>query len=124
MRAAIFASAISAIAAIPAQAEERTTLPEIVVGATAPTHAVNERCVDVRIGDAQSFGCLNQKLKRQVDQVNPVPNVAPIDAKSQDIKVGVVNVPGVQQQYGRNFGVSVYPYRPSASVYSSPLGRR
>ena len=54
----------------------------------------------------------------------PVTNTPPIDAKSPDIRVGVVNVPGVQQQYGCDFGVSVYPYRPAAPVYSSPLGHR
>jgi hypothetical protein len=31
---------------------------------------------------------------------------------------------GVQQQYGRNFGVSVVPFRPAPPVFSSPLGRR
>ncbi|OKO67645.1 hypothetical protein AC628_38550 [Bradyrhizobium sp. NAS96.2] len=62
---------------------------------------------------------MNERLKKQVDQVNPpVTNTPPIDAKSSDIKVGVVNVPAVQQQYGRNFGVSAFPYRPAAPVYS------
>lgn len=49
--------------------------------------------------------------------------IAPVDAKSQDIKVGVVNVPAVQQQYGRNFGVSVIPYRP-ARFYAPVLSPR
>jgi hypothetical protein len=30
----------------------------------------------------------------------------------------------VQQQYGQNFGHSVFPYRPPSPVYSSGLGRR
>ena len=45
-------------------------------------------------------------------------NTPPIDAKSQDLKVGVVNIPAVQQQYGRNFGVSAFPYRPPTPVYT------
>jgi hypothetical protein len=39
-------------------------------------------------------------------------------------KTGVVNIPGVQQQYGKNFGNSVIPYRPSSPVFSAPLGPR
>ncbi|QPF88402.1 hypothetical protein IC762_34140 [Bradyrhizobium genosp. L] len=62
---------------------------------------------------------MNARLRKQVDQVNPpVTNTPPIDAKSQDLKVGVVNVPAVQQQYGRNFGVSAFPYRPPTAVYT------
>lgn len=48
-----------------------------------------------------------------------------IDARSSDLKKGVVNLPAVQQQYGKNFGRSVIPYRPGPPpVYTSPLGRR
>jgi hypothetical protein len=47
-------------------------------------------------------------------------NLPPIDARSPDIKTGVVNIPAVQQQYGRNFGISVVPYRPPPPVFSTP----
>jgi hypothetical protein len=50
-------------------------------------------------------------------------NVAPLDARSGDTKVGVINIPGVQQQYGRNFGISVFPYRPASPTFTSPIGR-
>jgi hypothetical protein len=124
-------------------AEERVNvLPEIVIGGSAPEIVVGgskpgsadssrasvslDRCVEVEIGSSRSMDCLNQKLKKEVDKVNPSMNLPPIDAKSQDIKVGVVNVPGVRQQYGRNFGVSVIPYRPAPPVFTSPsvIGRR
>jgi hypothetical protein len=138
MRASIFAIAVSALAVMPAQAQNRTMLPEIIVGAPTPTpssapHApgaspasgtTHERCVDVTNGNDRSFGCLNEKLKQQVDRVNPVQNIPPIDAKSSDLKVGVVNVPAVQQQYGRNFGVSAFPYRPAPPVFAPPIGHR
>lgn len=137
MKALILAIAAAGLSAMPAQAQTqtppRTPLPEIVVGAPPPAVNLNrdsnggtgraaarggggapERC-----GDAASLGCINERLKKQVDQVNPpVTNTPPIDAKSQDLKVGVVNVPAVQQQYGRNFGVSAFPYRPPAPVYT------
>ena len=140
MKAAIFTIAVTVAitAAMSARAEDRKMLPEIVVGAPPPAAAsgpgqpsalsasggTHERCVDVSIGGDRSFGCLNEKLKRQVDKVNPVRNIPPIDAKSSDLKVGVVNMPGVQQQYGRNFGVSAVPYRPAAPVLALPTGHR
>jgi hypothetical protein len=143
MKAAIFTIAVTVAitAAMSARAEDRKMLPEIVVGAPPPavpapasgphqssgssaSGGTHERCVDVSIGDDRSFGCLNEKLKRQVDKVNPVQNIPPIDAKSSDLKVGVVNMPGVQQQYGRNFGVSAVPYRPAAPVFALPTGHR
>lgn len=124
-----------------AVAEERVNiLPEIVIGSSAPKSAADgrmpassngsrapaapDRCVEVEIGSSRSMDCLNQKLRREVDRVNPSINLPPIDARSPDLKVGVVNIPGVQQQYGRNFGVSVAPYRPAPPVFSSPIGHR
>jgi hypothetical protein len=124
--------ATSMMTAIPAHAEERSALPEVHV--TAPSGTVQRRCaggerspgcindaiapdpqpcVDVPAGGERSLGCINQSLKRKVDQVNPQINVPPIDARSPDIKTGVVNIPGIAQQYGKNFGNSVIPYRPS-----------
>lgn len=103
-----------------ASAEERIlVLPEIVIGGG---EGKADRCVEVEIGASRSMDCLNQKLRREVDRVNPTMNLPPTDARSPDTKVGVVNIPGVQQQYGRNFGVSVVPYRPAPPVYGAPLG--
>ncbi|TWB96267.1 hypothetical protein FBZ93_108309 [Bradyrhizobium macuxiense] len=136
MKVIMLAIAVAGLTAMQAEAQtqQHTPLPEIVVGTPPPALNLNrdtnggagraatrggsgapaERC-----GDAASLGCINERLKKQVDQVNPpVTNTPPIDAKSSDLKVGVVNVPAVQQQYGRNFGVSAFPYRPAAPVYS------
>jgi hypothetical protein len=77
-----------------------------------PTTSTFERCVDVQIGSDGAFGCLNQKLRREVDKVNPSLNPAPIDARSSDIRVGNVNETAVRQQYGSNYGRSVIPFRP------------
>jgi hypothetical protein len=95
-------------------------------GAGAP-HAgggTHQGCAGGETGSDHSLACLNEKLKSQVDRVSPVANVPPLDAKSSDLEIGVVNVPGVQQQYGRNFGVSIYPYRPPTPTYAAPGGRR
>ncbi len=74
--------------------------------------------------DGKAFEQLNHDLKRKVDEVNPTTNTPPLDARSPDTKIGVINIPGVQQQYGKNFGQSVIPYRPAPPVYSAPLGHR
>jgi hypothetical protein len=80
--------------------------------------------VDVQVGGARSYKCLNDKLEREVKRVNPPANVPPVDARSSDLKVGVVNTPAVRQQYGRTYGVSVIPYRPPLPTYPGSLGRR
>ncbi|WP_245452897.1 hypothetical protein [Bradyrhizobium sp. C9] len=148
MKVIMSAIVIAGLSAMQAQAQTQThtPLPEVVVGTPPPTLNLNRDTSggtppptlnlnrDTRgstgraaargapaggCGDAASLGCINERLKKQVDQVNPpVTNTPPIDAKSQDLKVGVVNIPAVQQQYGRNFGVSAFPYRPAAPVYS------
>jgi hypothetical protein len=145
MKAAVFAIPFLTLAAFQVPAQERPRQPEIIVGGDAPrtndTRADDnrqprsggaaagreggrfERCVDVVIGSETSFGCLNEKLRQQVKRVNPpVTNTPPIDAKSQDIKVGVVNIPAVQEQFGKNFGVSAFPFRPPPPVFGPPIG--
>lgn len=81
----------------------------------APTTNI-ERCVDVQIGNETAFGCLNQKLRREVDKINPSLNLPPVDARSSDVRVGNVNEAAVRQQYGASYGRSAIPFRPSAVV--------
>jgi hypothetical protein len=83
-----------------------------------------DNCVEVEIDGSKAFDCLNRRLQSTAAHVNPVPNVPPIDARSQDIHIGVVNGPAVQQQYGPNFGQSVVPYRPAAPIFKPPLSPR
>ena len=80
-------------------------------------------CTNVQAGTPLAYDCLNHKLKGQVEQINPPAIVVPTDAASLDIKKGIVNFPAVKQQYGKNFGVSVYPYRPPRPTYTAPLRR-
>jgi len=133
-------AAASAAMVVPVRAQEPTPLPPVTISSPGPRTADKdnngsgsnrkdskgaERCVDVTIGNDTSLGCLNDQLKQKVDAVNPpVQNIPPIDAKSSDLKVGTVNIPGVQQQYGKSFGNSVVPYRPPPLIFSSPIGGR
>lgn len=93
---------------------------ELMIGGQPSPEPKLQRCIEVMIGSDREFGCLNQQLKREVDQVNPLFNVAPIDARSPDVRVGNVNEAALRQQYGSNFGRSAYPFRPPRPVFSNP----
>jgi len=73
-----------------------------------------QRCIEVEIGGetASGFGCLNQQLKREVERVNPSLPQAPLDARSSDLAIGIVNPAAIRQQFGQNFGHSGVPFRP------------
>lgn len=136
MRMAISAVIGAAVIAVmPARTEAQTTLPEVTV--TAPPQRpprINDE-LDRKDGGAgkseaggkgdgaRSLEQLNKQLKRKVEETKPVLNTPPLDARSGDTKTGVINIPGVQQQYGKNFGNSVIPYRPNV-VPAPPLGHR
>lgn len=100
--------AVSAMAQAPGPAERREST---VIGGQ-PSGSTVQRCVDVQIGGDSAFGCLNQKLRREVDKVNPTLNLPPIDARSSDVRVGNANEAAVRQQYGSNYGRSAAPFRP------------
>lgn len=71
-------------------------------------------CVEVEIGGepAPTLNCLNRKLKKKIDQLQLPQVSAPLDARSPDTRLGIVNQPALRQQYGNNYGVSVAPQRP------------
>ncbi len=96
--------------------ERRGTL----IGGGQPPAPNFERCVDVQIGGDSALGCLNQKLKREVERVNPSINLPPLDARSPDVRVGNANEAAVRQQYGSNYGRSVVPFRPPTPTFGVP----
>jgi len=119
---------------LPTLGNAQTSLPEITVSPAPQPPKIKEQLDKKDGGEGKSeargkgdgdhsLDRLNQQLKRKVDETNPVVNTPPLDARSSDPKIGVINIPGVQQQYGKNFGVSVHPYRP-AQVFTPPLGGR
>lgn len=101
---------LALFAAVGTAAAEETT-----PGSKGKTHGEvpgHESCVEVEIGSSRAYDCLNTQLKEKVEKVAPLPNIPPLDARSPDTKLGIVNVPAVKQQYGKNYGNSVIPYRP------------
>jgi hypothetical protein len=119
MGAAIVLIAVGPLLVLPAQGGEQITLPEISV----PLPPTDD---DQKVGriDGRTLERLNKQLKRKVDEINLTIDIPHLDARSPDISIGVINIPGVQQQYGKNFGLSAVPYRPGALVYSSALAPR
>lgn len=95
-----------------------TTHQGTLIGGQSPPAATFERCVEVEVGGERSFGCLNQKLKREVERTNPSLNLPPLDARSPDIRVGNANEAAIRQQYGSNYGKSVVPFRPPVATYA------
>lgn len=131
-------SLLLTVAVVPrGAAEERiNVLPEIIVGGDAGKTVERPAivgsgagrrtskpgdCTSPEPGTGPAMDCLNQQLKKKVDRVNPTLNTPPLDARSPDTKVGVINIPAVQQQYGKNFGVSAVPFRPPTPVFTSPI---
>jgi hypothetical protein len=112
------------VAPVAAQAPDRSTGPserrETIIGGSQPPAPTFERCVDVEIGSDSALGCLNQKLKREVERANPSINLPPLDARSPDVRVGNVNEAAVRQQYGSNYGRSVIPFRPPSPILVLP----
>ncbi len=122
MRRAIFiiAIAIPAIAIAPALAQKQppNDLPPIDVLGHRPPKA---NACGSESGD-QRLNCLNRKMEHQVDHINPPAISAPLGANSPDTKIGIVNLPAVQQQYGQNYGKSVIPFRSPPPVFAPALG--
>ncbi len=136
IRAAVAAAiVILVVVAMLAQARAQTALPEITVSPPPQPPRIQDQLDRKDGGDGKSgagnkgdengaIDRLNRELKRKADETNPIGNVPPLDARSPDTKTGVINIPGVQQQYGKNFGNSVVPFRPPPPVFTSPTGRR
>jgi hypothetical protein len=116
----LFFVAGPAVAQTPGDATAPAERQSIIIGGKQPPTSPFERCVEVEIGGENALGCLNQKLRREVDRVNPSLNLPPLDARSSDVRVGNVNEAAVRQQYGSNYGRSAYPFRPPPMNYALP----
>ncbi len=79
-----------------------------------PTH---DTCVDVQVGTAQSYACLNQKLQavaRDAQKDSAAAN-APYNANSPSNVTGQFNEDATRERLGTNFGKSVTPQRPAVN---------
>jgi hypothetical protein len=113
------------LAAAPALAQDAAgNNSGVFIGGTAtPSAPADQTCVEVEIGGqkAPAYSCINQRLQQQVQQVQPVANIPPLDASSPAVAVHGFNQTALQQQFGQNFGKSVVPFRPPAPTFNSSL---
>ena len=81
-------------------------------------------CVQVQVAgqSAGALACLNEELRNQALAASgqSAPAV-PLGAGSTANATGTFNKSGVAEQYGKNFGVSVIPYRPTPPTFSSAV---
>jgi hypothetical protein len=102
--------------AVPCRGQERPA-QEVELGTTT---SGNDTCVEVEIGGQKATGlnCLNQQLKHEVDRLQATPTIAPLDARSAAVHVGGFSETAMSEQYGKNFGKSVVPFRPAPPIFA------
>jgi hypothetical protein len=71
-----------------------------------PSH---DTCVDVQVGTAQSYACINQKLAAEARQAQKTPSAGGLPPANQ---TGQFNEDATRNRLGANFGKSVTPARP------------
>jgi hypothetical protein len=88
-----------------------------------PTAGNGNTCVQTQIGNEKPspYNCLNQQLQQQTQGGQGAPGIPPVTSSSPSNQVGTFNRQGLSEQYGKNFGKSVIPYRPPAPVYGNSL---
>ncbi len=93
---------------------------------TAPAHAqsaaAGQTCVQISLNSQTGppYNCLNQQLQQLAESARPQPTL-PLSASSPSNATGTFNESSVAEQYGKNFGHSVIPYRPPAPVFTNNL---
>lgn len=110
--------------------DRRRFISSVAAGALclAPGHALAQAggqtvpaCVDVRVGSAESYNCLNRELQKQVVQQHQGSTDVLPGATSPAPQVGTFNQAAVAEHLGSNFGTSAIPQRPPPPVFGSPL---
>ncbi len=91
-------------------------LPLLLAGEAAAQPS-QQTCVDVKVGSAQSYSCLNQQLGAAARQAHEAAGgtAAPYDATSPGNVTGQFNESATRNRLGANFGHSVTPQRPAAA---------
>ena len=95
----------------------------ICASAGAASAQQTHSCVDVKVGTAQSYDCINQQLQAQARQAQRTPGAeAPYSAQSPGNVTGQFNEAATRNRLGANFGKSVTPERP-ATNFPGAFGR-
>jgi hypothetical protein len=97
-------------------------LAALAAPAQAQSAAAGQTCVQVTLNNQPGppYNCLNQQLQQLAESARPQPTL-PLSATSPSNATGTFNETGVAEQYGKNFGHSVIPYRPPIPVFTNNL---
>jgi len=91
-------------------------------GSAAWAQASHDSCVDVQVGSAQSYDCINQKLQATAREAHEATGAeAPYNAVSPSNVTGQFNESATRERLGTNFGKSVIPQRP-VTTYTGAFG--
>ena len=94
-----------------------------LVAGHARAQTQTTRCVDARVGTAESYNCLNDSLRTQSAQQHQATQGVTLGATSPAPAVGTFNQAAVHEHLGTNFGKSAIPQRPAPGIMTSPLMR-
>lgn len=96
----------------------------VSAGHCARAQESHDTCVDVKVGTAQSYDCLNQKLQAVARQTPKVSSdtAAPYNANSPPNVTGQFDEAATRNRLGSNYGHSVTPARPVQN-YGGAFGR-
>jgi len=86
----------------------------------------HDTCVDVQVGTAQSYACINEKLRavaRQAQTSSAAEAAPPYSAQSPGNVTGQFNEDATRNRLGANFGKSVTPARPAPPNYAGAFAR-
>lgn len=86
----------------------------------AAAGAAQPDCVDVQVGSARSFDCINQALKSDVARSRAEPDASTLSATSPAPRIGLYNQAGTREHLGANFGISAFPARPQPTYAARP----
>jgi hypothetical protein len=76
--------------------------------AAASAQPAHTSCIDVQVGTAQSYDCINQRLQAVAREAKKTPGAdAPYSAQSPGNVTGQFNEDAVRERLGPNFGKSV-----------------
>ncbi len=86
----------------------------LLVAAQIPARAAAPpaHCLDVQVGSARSYDCLNDALRGDVRDARPAPDASTLRATSPAPRIGLYNQAGTREHLGANFGISAFPARP------------
>ncbi len=120
----MLATGLVTLASTPLRAQTTQSGSITLPGSSGESGAPGQTCVQVRIAGetASPYNCLNQELQQQVQGSGAPQPSLPLGPASPSNQIGTFNEQSVSEQYGKNFGKSVIPYRPPPPVFSNFMG--